>query len=140
MGEAINNVGDHHFLTMESINPRAIEMEYAVRGPIVTRSVSLMKELASGVQKPFDSVLQANIGDCHATGQKPITFIRQVIAMLSYPKLLESDMFPDDAKEHARRILDGCKGKSAGSYRYIQSSNNWKTKIEQTRRRDRVHI
>ena len=121
MGEAKNNVGDHHFLTMESINPRAIEMEYAVRGPIVTRSVSLMKELAGGAKKPFDSVLQANIGDCHATGQNPITFIRQVVAMLSYPKLLESDMFPDDAKEHARRILAGCKGKSVGSYRYSYS-------------------
>lgn len=116
MGEAINDVGDHHFLTMKTINPRAIEMEYAVRGPIVTRSVEITKQLADGVQKRFDSVLPANIGDCHATGQKPITYIRQVIAMLSYPELMESDRFPKDAKEQAQRILDGCKGKSVGSY------------------------
>jgi len=31
-----------------------------------------------GVEKPFKEVLKANIGDCHAMGQKPITFIRQV--------------------------------------------------------------
>ena len=28
--------------------------------------------------KPFNEVIRANIGDCHATGQKPNTFIRQV--------------------------------------------------------------
>lgn len=31
-----------------------------------------------GVKKPFDYVIRANIGDCHAMGQKPITFLRQV--------------------------------------------------------------
>ena len=117
MGDLQNGDGRDHFLTMKTINPRAIKMEYAVRGPIVTRSVNLMKELAAGAQKPFDSVLQANIGDCHATGQKPITFIRQVIALLSYPELLNTDTFSEDVKEHARRILDGCKGSSVGSYR-----------------------
>ena len=117
MNNSLNDVGDHHCLTMKSINPRAVEMEYAVRGPIVTRSVNLMKELADGAQKPFTSVLQANIGDCHATGQKPITFIRQVISLLSYPELMSKDVFPRDVKEHAQRILDGCKGKSVGSYR-----------------------
>jgi len=31
-----------------------------------------------GVKKPFTQVIRANIGDCHACGQKPITFLRQV--------------------------------------------------------------
>lgn len=31
-----------------------------------------------GVSKPFNEVIKANIGDCHAMGQVPITFIRQV--------------------------------------------------------------
>lgn len=26
----------------------------------------------------FDKVIRANIGDCHATGQAPMTYIRQV--------------------------------------------------------------
>ena len=34
--------------------------------------------MLQGVKKPFENVVKANIGDCHAVGQKPITFIRQV--------------------------------------------------------------
>ena len=30
------------------------------------------------MKKPFDQVIRANIGDCHAMGQPPITFLRQV--------------------------------------------------------------
>lgn len=107
---------DGHVLTMKTVNPRAKEMEYAVRGPIVTRAVNLGKELAAGANKPFTKVLQANIGDCHATGQSPITFIRQVVALCAYPELMETTNFPDDVKSRARRLLKGCKGSSVGSY------------------------
>ena len=31
-----------------------------------------------GAKKPFKDVIRANIGDCHAMGQVPISFIRQV--------------------------------------------------------------
>ena len=47
-----------HVLTMSTINPRAVEMEYAVRGPIVTRSVELIKELDAGAHKPFLKVVR----------------------------------------------------------------------------------
>ena len=33
---------------------------------------------SQGVVKPFSSVIKANIGDAHAMGNQPITFIRQV--------------------------------------------------------------
>ena len=32
-------------LTMENLNPRVIEVEYAVRGPIVIRAAEIEKEL-----------------------------------------------------------------------------------------------
>ncbi|KAL4226041.1 glycerol-3-phosphate O-acyltransferase 2 [Mactra antiquata] len=115
MGDTGNN-DDSHVLTMKTVNPRAVEMEYAVRGPIVTRAVELGKELAAGAQKPFSKVLQANIGDCHATGQSPITFIRQVVACCTCPDLIDTANFPDDVRNKAKRILKGCKGESAGSY------------------------
>jgi alanine transaminase len=67
-----------------------------------------------GASHPFKNVIKANIGDAHAMGQKPITFIRQVLACVSCPKLLESPDFPVDVKEHARTILEGCSGQSAG--------------------------
>ena len=49
-------------------------------------------------------------------GNKPITFIRQVLALVTHPPLLDTDQFPEDAKVRARAILGGCKGASVGSY------------------------
>merc|ERR1712209_255356 len=105
-----------HTVTMDNLNPCIKTMEYAVRGPLVIRAVEIEKELQSGVKKPFDSVIKANIGDAHAMGNLPVTFLRQVLAIVSYPELLNSAEFPEDAKDRARAILGGCKGGSAGSY------------------------
>ncbi|KAL3888710.1 hypothetical protein ACJMK2_001073 [Sinanodonta woodiana] len=71
--------GDTKVLTMETLNPNVVKMEYAVLGPIYIR----------GKPKPYDAILKGNIVDCHATGQTPITFVRQVIALCTYPLLLE---------------------------------------------------
>ncbi|XP_077983529.1 alanine aminotransferase 2-like [Glandiceps talaboti] len=103
-------------VTLQNMNPHVKTMEYAVRGPIVIRAGEIEKELAKGEKKPFADVIKCNIGDAHALGQKAITFIRQVIALATYPELLNSDQFPEDAKERARRVLSGCKNGSVGSY------------------------
>merc|ERR1712223_1978528 len=105
-----------HTVTMDNLNPCIKTMEYAVRGPLVIRATEIEKELQSGVKKPFESVIKANIGDAHAMGNLPVTFLRQVLAIVSYPELLNSPDFPEDAKDRARAILGGCKGGSAGSY------------------------
>ncbi|GFR85582.1 alanine aminotransferase 2 [Elysia marginata] len=105
-----------HVLTLDTLNPNVIELQYAVRGPIVIRATEIENEIKAGLKKPFAQVVKANIGDCHATGQKPITYIRQVLALCTYPELLKSNDFPEDAKAQARRILEGCKGQSIGSY------------------------
>jgi len=103
-------------LKLDNMNPSIKKMEYAVRGPLVIRATALEKEIAAGVKKPFPNVIKANIGDAHAMGNKPITFIRQVLALITHPPLLETDEFPEDAKDRARAILKGCKGASVGSY------------------------
>jgi len=103
-------------LQLDNMNPCIKKMQYAVRGPLVIRATQIEKELLAGVKKPFDSVIKANIGDAHAMGNKPITFIRQVLALITCPSLLESNDFPEDAKDRARQILAGCKGASVGSY------------------------
>ncbi len=69
-----------------------------------------------GAKKPFTDVIKANIGDAHAMGNKPITFLRQVLALVTCPSLQDSPDFPSDAKERARAILQGCGGGSVGSY------------------------
>ena len=96
------------------------------------------------MEKPFRSVIKANIGDAHAMGNKPITFIRQVMTMLmmtmmmmfmmmmmmmmmmgvqvmalmTHPPLLEAagPVFPEDVKRRAVELLGGCRGGSVGSY------------------------
>ncbi|KRZ69432.1 Alanine aminotransferase 2, partial [Trichinella papuae] len=103
-------------LDMTNVNPHILEMEYAVRGPLVTRATEIEKELSQGVEKPFKTVIRANIGDAHAMLQRPVTFIRQVVAGCAHPKLLETDLFPQDVKDRVRRLLAACGGHSVGSY------------------------
>ncbi|XP_316880.6 alanine aminotransferase 1 isoform X2 [Anopheles gambiae] len=103
-------------VSVDNINPAIKSMEYAVRGPLVIRAGVIEKELEEGAKKPFKEVIRANIGDCHAMGQPPITFIRQVLGLVSYPPLFNDPSIPTDAKQRARAILDGCKGGSVGSY------------------------
>ncbi|KAL4132551.1 hypothetical protein QTP88_009680 [Uroleucon formosanum] len=111
-----NMSSNQKVLTLDNMNPNVRIMEYAVRGPLLIRATEIENELKKGVEKPFKEVLKANIGDCHAMGQKPITFIRQVLALVSHPELLDDDRYPDDTKERAKTILDGCRGGSVGSY------------------------
>uniref|UniRef100_H2Z4L3 alanine transaminase n=1 Tax=Ciona savignyi TaxID=51511 RepID=H2Z4L3_CIOSA len=99
-------------LTLETMNPNIKKVEYAVRGPIVVRAGAIRKEL----EQPFTEVISANIGDAHAMGQAPITFLRQVVALCVYPELLKSSDLPEDAKQRAQRILGGCGGGSIGAY------------------------
>ena len=61
---------------------------------------------------PFDRVLFCNIGDCHAMGQQPLTFVRQLVSACLYPP--SSDMYPLDVRERAKTILDSIKGGSLG--------------------------
>lgn len=111
-----NGISRPKVLTLDTMNPTVKMVEYAVRGPIVQRAVELEKELSEGIEKPFAEVIKANIGDAHAMGQQPITFFRQVLALCSYPELLNDNTFPEDAKNRARRILQSCGGSSLGAY------------------------
>jgi alanine transaminase len=65
---------------------------------------------------PFKSVIWISLGDPQAMGQQPITLIRQVLACVSYPKLLDSNEFPIDVKQRARLLLDVCGGQSVGKF------------------------
>ncbi|XP_069990436.1 alanine aminotransferase 1-like, partial [Penaeus vannamei] len=107
---------DQRVITLENMNPLVKKMEYAVRGPLVIRATAIEKELQAGAKKPFNSVTKANIGDAHAMGQKPITFLRQVVSICLMPSLLDDPNLPEDAKSRARHVLEGCKGGSLGSY------------------------
>uniref|UniRef100_A0A7N9CPM7 alanine transaminase n=1 Tax=Macaca fascicularis TaxID=9541 RepID=A0A7N9CPM7_MACFA len=80
-------------LTLESMNPQVKAVEYAVRGPIVLKAGEIELEL------------------------------QRVMALCTYPNLLDSPSFPEDAKKRARRILQACGGHSLGSYSASQGVN-----------------
>ncbi|KYQ53914.1 Alanine aminotransferase 2 [Trachymyrmex zeteki] len=103
-------------LTEDNVFVNLRKMEYAVRGPLLIRALEIEKELQKGVKKPFKEVIKANVGDAHAMGQQPITFLRQVLTLTVSPNLLNDPSYPEDAKDRARLVLGGCKGGSVGSY------------------------
>lgn len=49
-------------------------------------------------------------------GQRPITFLRQVLTLTVSPELLDDPKYPDDAKKRASDVLNSCKGASVGAY------------------------
>lgn len=103
-------------LTEDNVFTNLRKMEYAVRGPLLIRAIEIEKELQKGAKKPFKEVIKANVGDAHAMGQQPITFLRQVLTLTVSPNLLSDPSYPEDAKARAKNILCGCKGGSVGSY------------------------
>ncbi|XP_055587574.1 alanine aminotransferase 2-like [Uranotaenia lowii] len=104
-------------VTLDNINPAIRSMEHVVRGPLFLRAVALEKELKQGsAGKQFSEIIWASVGDSHAMGQQPITFLRQILGLVTYPPLFEDPSIPEDAKERARTLLSSCMGNSTGSY------------------------
>ncbi|PSN39700.1 Alanine aminotransferase 2 [Blattella germanica] len=99
-------------LSIDTINPQVTGIEYAIRGPIPARANQFAKELAAGEKKPFTEVIKLNLGDCHAMGQKPITFIREVLALALYDPLFDNPDISCDAKNRAQEFLDACSSPS----------------------------
>ena len=88
MGRAVEaENGQHEFVTEDTLNQRVLKAEYAVRGEIVARAGELQKELQEGKKLPFDSLVFCNIGNPQSLGQKPLTFIRQILALCDYPEV-----------------------------------------------------
>lgn len=81
------------------------------------------KALEKGERRPFDRLVFCNIGNPQELQQAPITFFRQVMALVTYPQLLDasagggelSNVFPADAIARARRYMATIPGGS-GAY------------------------
>ena len=63
---------------------------------------------------PFDRVLYCNVGDAHAAGQRPLTFVRQLLAACTNPSHMS--MYPEDVVKRAKLILEHCAGNSIGEF------------------------
>eukprot|EP01061_Rhynchopus_euleeides_P004060 TRINITY_DN1338_c0_g1_i11.p1 TRINITY_DN1338_c0_g1~~TRINITY_DN1338_c0_g1_i11.p1 ORF type:complete len:515 (+),score=206.75 TRINITY_DN1338_c0_g1_i11:85-1629(+) len=76
------------------VNPHLVSAEYAVRGPLLIRSDEIREEMKKDPSRyPFSEIIPCNIGNPQAMLQKPITYYRQVAALLNCPTLLENEVF-----------------------------------------------
>jgi len=88
-------------ISLSQINERLLRAEYAVRGPVVQRA----QELEAEGRK----IIYCNIGNPQALKQRPLTFLRQFLALVEYPELIEDASvrarFPRDIVERAKSLL-----------------------------------
>lgn len=96
-------------IRLEDVGHAVRDTQYAVRGPIVARAREL--------ERDGREIIYCNIGNPHALGQKPLTYLRQVLALCQYPDLLDRAplVFPSDVLEAARTLLEGT-GHGMGAY------------------------
>ncbi|RYG39943.1 aminotransferase class I/II-fold pyridoxal phosphate-dependent enzyme, partial [archaeon] len=96
-----------------------MQAQYAVRGELVQRAMVHQKALQAGEARPFDKIVFCNIGNPHELGQKPITFFREVLALVDHPELLKhprvGELFAEDAIARAKAYLSTLPG-GTGAY------------------------
>ncbi|GIL81466.1 hypothetical protein Vretimale_1026 [Volvox reticuliferus] len=107
-------------LSIDTINKRVINSEYAVRGEIVQLAQKIARDLEEGkASYPFDKVVWCNIGNPQILGQKPITYFRQVLALCECPQLLSHpqirEFFPEDVIARAELLVKAIPG-GLGAY------------------------
>ena len=86
-------------LTLSDLGKVVLDTRYAVRGPIVARAQEL--------ERAGRKVIYCNIGNPQALGQKPLTYVRQVLALMEWPELATKapEAFPEDLLATAKAIL-----------------------------------
>lgn len=100
-----------------SVSANLIEMEYAVRGPIPAKAAEMKK---AGRQ-----IISCNIGNPQALGQKPISFYRNVLALLEKPELLKREKLLNEYLKSNR-----VEGLSRFSDEIISYSESYLQKLE----------
>ena len=108
------------------MNKSVVAAQYAVRGPLVQRSVKFNQQIQDAKNKgidaglPFDEVINCNIGNPQQLKQAPVNYVRDVISLVVNPTLMEraSGVFAPDVVERAKAYLNAQKGGaiSAGAY------------------------
>eukprot|EP01066_Platyproteum_vivax_P020902 Platyproteum_vivax@DN884_c0_g1_i1.p1 len=105
MGSPVNNRVNNltRVLSASYLSPNILNCEYAVRGSVLLRSLELEKQLKDKPGSlPFDKILFANIGNPQAVGQKPMSFLRQIISGVVNPKDISAGT-PSDIRERVEK-------------------------------------
>ena len=85
------------------MNPNVIKAEYAVRGIMSQTASKIREDLAAGTgDYPFDEIVECNIGNPQALGQKPISFYREVLAGCINKDLINTNLLPEGVKSRVK--------------------------------------
>lgn len=124
-------------LTEATMSVELKNMEYAVRGEIVIVADKITEILESQNKNtyPFDHIVYTNIGNPQSLGQKPLTWPRQVLALVDLPAKdgvdnpLSLRIFPSDAIERAKEIKEKLGGGGTGAYSHSQGARFFRQDI-----------
>jgi alanine transaminase len=97
-------------IRIEDVDRAVRDAEYAVRGPIVARAQEL--------ERQGRRIIYCNIGNPQSLGQRPLTFVRQVLSLVEWPELVDrlpEGAVPADVIETVRRVLRAS-GHGLGAY------------------------
>eukprot|EP01023_Acetabularia_acetabulum_P009420 TRINITY_DN14221_c0_g1_i2.p1 TRINITY_DN14221_c0_g1~~TRINITY_DN14221_c0_g1_i2.p1 ORF type:complete len:486 (-),score=93.32 TRINITY_DN14221_c0_g1_i2:432-1889(-) len=114
-------------LSLDTLNRRVVDAEYAVRGAIVQRAYQIQDDLKKGTGNyPFQKTIACNIGNPQSLGQKPVSFFRQVLALCDHPALMEevekNKTYPADVIARAKEYLANIPG-GVGAYSKSQGAD-----------------
>lgn len=135
-------------------------MDYAVRGKVVVAADKIADELrlfqqsssSSSSPYPFDHIVYTNIGNPHSVGQQPLTWPRQVLALVDLPDAVGVDhpdvnnMFPADAIKRAKEIKRGLANHGSGAYSHSKGVQSLRCDVanfiasRDSRSDDGVHV
>lgn len=99
----------HPALSTESIPDNIMAVKYEVRGKVLDAAFKLELVLDTC---PFKKFLRCHIGNPHAVGSPPITYVREVLSLLTCPKL-----FDEAAIENLSKVYSVDSIKRAQTYR-----------------------
>lgn len=131
-----NEVGRYR-LTEESMSQHLRSMEYAVRGQVVIAANEISENLKKQKRNkyPFDHIVYTNIGNPHSVGQSPLTWPRQVLALVELPDAVgvnnpeAAKLFPADAIRRAKEIKEGLGGMGTGAYTHSKGAKCFRDEI-----------
>ena len=107
--EPLKQETNPNLLNIENINQKVREAQYAVRGELVIIADQMQRDISEGKRTDLKKIVFCNIGNPQAVGQKPLTFIRQVLSLVEYPDLLNnpnvSSLYPSDVIERAKEYI-----------------------------------
>ena len=96
-------------VNIDNMNNHVKNVEYAIRGEINTKAMSLSKQLKSrSGTLPFEKIYQCNIGNPQVLEQKPLSFVRQVTSLMLNPDILDivpKGTFPEDVIARAKKHM-----------------------------------